>query len=79
MPYVSAAVLAGGNVRVGLDYTLRENVTVRLAYLFEKFQASDWAYANLTPDSLSQVVVTGQDVPDYTNHLFTWSLLYRFW
>jgi MtrB/PioB family decaheme-associated outer membrane protein len=85
---VGAALTAGSfpdavtrlhNVRVGLDYTLRDNVTVRLGYLFEKFQASDWGYANLTPASLSQVVVTGQDAPDYTNHLLTWSLLYSFW
>jgi MtrB/PioB family decaheme-associated outer membrane protein len=67
------------NARIGLDYKLRENLTVRLGYLFEKFSASDFAYDLLRPNSLSQVVVTAEEMPDYTNHLFTWSFVYKFW
>jgi MtrB/PioB family decaheme-associated outer membrane protein len=66
------------NFHVGLDYKLRENVTVRVGYLFEKYKISDWATRGVEPDTLSQVITLGEDAPDYDDQLFFWSVLYDF-
>jgi MtrB/PioB family decaheme-associated outer membrane protein len=67
------------NLRVGVDYALRENMTFKLGYLFEKFDRSDWAYSGVDPATMSQVISLGETTPDDSNHMLTWSIVYKFW
>jgi MtrB/PioB family decaheme-associated outer membrane protein len=66
------------DVRVGLEYKLRENLSVRVGYLFEKFTLDDWAYDGILPDSVDELITIGEESPDYKSHLVTWSFVYKF-
>jgi MtrB/PioB family decaheme-associated outer membrane protein len=61
---------------------ITRNLSMRLGYLFEKFNSSDWATENMCPTCLSggaAVIASGERPPDYNAHLVSMSLIYRFW
>jgi MtrB/PioB family decaheme-associated outer membrane protein len=64
---------------VHLDLQLTENVSMRLGYLFEHFDSSDWALDGVTPTTLSNVIASGRKSPNYEAHVVAWSFAYRFW
>lgn len=51
-------------------YNLKENVALRFEYWYEQFSSDDWAYDGADPWSSNNVVTTGQDSSDYTDHVF---------
>ena len=72
------------NVSVHADYRFTENFSMRIGYLFQDLDTSDWAYDNLGPTSLTCsgtacVIGTGQKSAHYTANAVTWSLVYTFW
>jgi MtrB/PioB family decaheme-associated outer membrane protein len=72
------------NLSVHADYRFTENLSMRLAYLFQDLETNDWAYDDLTPTSLTCapnacVIGTGQESPHYTAHGVAWSVIFRFW
>jgi MtrB/PioB family decaheme-associated outer membrane protein len=67
------------DVRVGLEYKVRRNLSVRLGYLYEKFSLGDWAYDGVGPQTLGDIITIGEEGPDYKAHLATWTFVYKFW
>lgn len=67
------------NFRVGLDYKMNENVTMKLGYLSETLSMHDWQYEGVLPATMSQVIATGDRPPDYGAYLLSWSFEYKFW
>jgi len=72
------------NVSVHADYRFTEHFAVRIGYLFAKLHWEDWAFdgvgvTNITPSTDGAVIGTGQNSENYTNHVVSWSLVYKFW
>jgi opacity protein-like surface antigen len=72
------------NVSVQGDLQITRNLSMRVGYLFEDFDADDWAIDQVCPACLSfggsaAVAATGERSPNYSAHLVSWSLIYRFW
>lgn len=72
------------NVSVHSEYRFTENLSMRVAYLYEKLKTDDYAFDRVTQTSLvcsgnACVIGTGQKSPDYSAHAVSWSLVYKFW
>lgn len=66
-------------LRADVAYDLADRFTLKLGYLFEKLTSRDWSVDGVEPGSLTQVVTTGEDSPDYRAHVFWLSVVYKFW
>jgi hypothetical protein len=66
------------NVRLGLEYRLRDNMTFRTEYSFEKYSQSDWSTDNVGLQTMAEVATIGDQLPDYKAHLISWSVVYNF-
>jgi hypothetical protein len=71
------------DVSVRADYRIRDGIGVRLGYLFERLHTRNWALDGVSPGNLSCnanscVISSGQQTPEATTHLITWSLYYDF-
>lgn len=55
-----------------------EGLSGRVGYLFEYLDANDWAYDDVGPATLGEVLGLGQSMPDYGAHLFAFSFAYEF-
>jgi MtrB/PioB family decaheme-associated outer membrane protein len=65
-------------VNVHGDYKLTENLSTRLGYTYANLESNDWAFHGVTPTTINRVIATGQESPDYTEHVVAWSLTYAF-
>jgi MtrB/PioB family decaheme-associated outer membrane protein len=68
------------SVRGNLQIT--RNLSMRLGYLFEKFNSEDWAIQAMCPTCLSTnnaVIASGERPPAYDAHVVSLSMIYRFW
>ena len=61
------------------DYQLQKNSSVKLSLIHESLRIADWAYDNVNPNTLANVMTTGQLSPNYTINLIGISMLYRYW
>jgi MtrB/PioB family decaheme-associated outer membrane protein len=59
-------------------YQLQKNGWLRLSFLHQKYKESDWAWDNVSPTLLANVITTGQQPPDYTVSVVGLSYIYRF-
>jgi MtrB/PioB family decaheme-associated outer membrane protein len=59
------------------DYS--KQLAWRFNYLYENLQSRDWAYDNLTPTSVNQVLLAGQNSPRYSNHVVGVSAVVKSW
>ena len=60
------------------DYHYKNNVTMRLTYLFEHFSNKDWALDGTGQNAIDQVITLGNSSPDYNAHAFGFSVIYKF-
>jgi MtrB/PioB family decaheme-associated outer membrane protein len=60
------------------EYRIVDGLSARFGYLFEYLDANDWAYDDVGPATVPQVLSLGQDPPDYAAHLFAFSFAYEF-
>ena len=60
------------------DYHYKNNVTMRLTYLFEHFSNKDWALDGTGQNAIDQVITLGNSSPDYNAHAFGFSVIYQF-
>jgi MtrB/PioB family decaheme-associated outer membrane protein len=72
------------DVSVEGNLQLTRNLSLRVGYLFEHFDSSDWATDLVCPACLNfsgnaAVVASGDSPPDYDAHLVSLSLIYNFW
>jgi hypothetical protein len=66
------------DVSFSAQYEIREGWTGRFGYRFEFLDENDFAYEDVTPTTLSQVLGLGQSTPDFAAHLFSFSIQYEF-
>jgi len=60
------------------DYRVKRNTSIRLGYLYEHYSSEDWAVDGVSPDSFSNLLTLGDESPNYDEHLFWASVVYRF-
>ncbi|MBI1732504.1 MAG: MtrB/PioB family decaheme-associated outer membrane protein [Gammaproteobacteria bacterium] len=65
---------------VGLtgEYQIRENLGLRLHYLYEYYKSKDFALDNVVPNTLANVILLGNDSQDYSAHVVGITLVYGF-
>ncbi len=68
---------------VRMDFQATEQIGMRVGYLFERMTTRDWALDGVEPGALncsanSCSIVSGQQSPEDTSHLVSWSLVYKF-
>lgn len=56
----------------------KKDWSIQARYWIEHYQSSDWALDDVEPNTLANVITLGEDSPDYTVHVLTLSLAYRF-
>ncbi|MBW2692772.1 MAG: MtrB/PioB family decaheme-associated outer membrane protein [Deltaproteobacteria bacterium] len=70
------------NVSIQGNLEITRGLSLRVGYLFEDFDSSDWAINSMCPSCLTgnnNVVASGERPPHYSAHLVSMSLIYRFW
>lgn len=60
-------------------YNYSKNLTFRFNYWYEKLSSSDWAYNGASPTASANVLLTGQQSPQYQNNYFGVSVAYTGW
>lgn len=60
------------------DWAWRKDLTVRLRFAYENYESSDWAIDNVPANQLANVILLGEDTPDYSVWTAAVSLVYRF-
>jgi len=60
------------------DYHLKDNVIMRLTYMFEHFSTKNWALDGVGQNTIGQVITLGNQSPDYNDHIFGLSVIYKF-
>lgn len=60
------------------NYTVDEHWSVAGRFWVEDYTSRDWAYDGIPPDQLANVILLGEDSPDYTVKVISLSLSYRF-
>jgi MtrB/PioB family decaheme-associated outer membrane protein len=60
------------------DYAWREDLSLRTQLAYEDYESSDWAIDGVPPNQLANVILLGEDSPDYNIWLVSFSVTYRF-
>ncbi|MBW6493133.1 MAG: MtrB/PioB family decaheme-associated outer membrane protein [Burkholderiaceae bacterium] len=59
-------------------YQLRDNITLRGDYGYERYRGKSWLLDGVLPATIENVLTLGQTAPDYRVHLLRMSLRYSF-
>ncbi len=59
-------------------YQLQKNSWAKLTFLYQKYRESDWAWDNVRPTEMANVISTGQQPPNYSVTGVGVSYIYRF-
>ena len=65
-----------GNVFI--NYAISETMSLKLSYVYEKYEETDFAIADITASTLSDILLLGQEDDDYEVHLLAASVRYKF-
>ena len=57
---------------------LRENLSLKLRYWYEKYDSRDWQNDGIVPNQLANVITLGQSSPDYKVNVVFASLAWTF-
>jgi len=60
------------------DYTIKENMTARFKYMYERMDTEDFSLDDVDPDTLSNIILMGQDSPNYNAHVIGLSFIYKY-
>jgi MtrB/PioB family decaheme-associated outer membrane protein len=60
-------------------YNLRKNLALRVSWWYQKLQMTDWAYTDVGPATMANVLGTGQSAPNYSVNVIGVSLIARYW
>jgi len=82
-PALSSAPLPASSARlqrlqVDAQWRLDPRFDLRLAWYQERFASRDWAFDGLGPNSLANVILLGEQSPDYRASALSLSVVYRF-
>jgi hypothetical protein len=59
-------------------YRYRHNLAFKLSYWYEDYSADNWAYDGLKENSVSNIVLLGEETQDYDTSVIAASLIYHF-
>lgn len=59
-------------------YKLRESFSLRMSYWYERYRSTDWAVDGIEANTLANVILLGEDSPNYRENAVALSVLYRF-
>jgi len=59
-------------------YRLRDNLSLHMRLWHERYRSTDFAVDGIGPNQLANVILLGEDSPDYSINAVTFSLVYRF-
>jgi MtrB/PioB family decaheme-associated outer membrane protein len=65
-------------VKLGLDYPYSKALSLKFGYLFQKYNADDWALDGVSPDTVPNLLSLGADPQNYTNHVVFIGVKYLF-
>lgn len=60
------------------EYRYTDNMSIKLRYLYQKFDTVDFALDGIVVDTISTVIALGNTSPDYNVHVIGISTVYRF-
>ena len=60
------------------DYRLKDNLTLHVAYWYERYDSKDWMLDGVDPDTISGLLGFGELTPRYDVHVVMISTRYRF-
>jgi hypothetical protein len=63
---------------VHASFKLKDAWSLRATYWYERYDSSDWALDGIVPNQLANVILLGEDSPDYNVQVVTFSMIYRF-
>jgi MtrB/PioB family decaheme-associated outer membrane protein len=66
------------SIRLYANYHLKDNVTLRAGYWYERYSSDNWALDGVAPDTISNVLTFGQIPPQYHVNVIAMSLRYKF-
>jgi MtrB/PioB family decaheme-associated outer membrane protein len=64
--------------KLGLDYPYSKALSLKLGYLFQKYNADDWALDGVSPDTVPNLLSLGADPQNYSNHVVFIGVKYLF-
>lgn len=59
-------------------YWLQKDLAINLKYVYERYSSKDWAYDQVLPATMANVIGTNQVSPNYGVHMFGITASYRF-
>ena len=59
------------------DYSLRENLAIKINYQYWKYEQDDWAINGVTPSTIDKVLTLGEQEADEDLHYIGASVVYR--
>ena len=66
------------NLSVTGEYKFKNNMKARMGYMFERYSTADFGLDRVDPNTLSNVILLGQQSPNYLAHVFGISFVYEF-
>ncbi len=66
------------SLQLHTTYFLEKGGNIRAGYRYETFRADDWMLDNVAPDTVSNVVLLGEQAPAYEVHVLTLSTRWEF-
>jgi MtrB/PioB family decaheme-associated outer membrane protein len=66
------------SVKLWTRYRYRRDLSWKLSYRYERFDADNWALDNLQADSIGNLLLLGEETPDYDAHVMSASVIYHF-
>ncbi len=65
------------NLQAYVDYKVTESLAVRVGYLFEDYEASDWSLDDVAPDTIPTELTLGEQSFVCDAHVPTITIRYR--
>jgi len=63
---------------LGFDYSVRSGLQLGLHYRLERFDSADYAFDGTAPNTLANVILLGDESPDYRAQAWWLRVVYRF-
>jgi len=58
------------------EYYPSNNLVLKMDYSYEHYSSDDWALDGIGQEDISRVIWTGQESPDFTNHIISFYVTY---
>ena len=66
------------SLKLHATYNLKDNLSLIGSYWYERYDAKDWRLDGVLPDTVPNLLVFGDEAPQYTQNVVRVSLRYRF-